>query len=78
VDVGLNLQPSAVGADGDRPVFVGAKDARPYRTVALDHPRVEVTEPAVPLHGEDRDAGTHGPHEGLAAGGEAAMMGWFH
>jgi hypothetical protein len=73
-DVGLNPQRLAVGADGDRPVLVGAKGVRPSRMVGLDHPRVGVTEPAILLRGKYCDARSHGPHEGIAAGYAAAMI----
>jgi hypothetical protein len=44
----------AIGADGDGPVFVGAKDMDAEGYIALDDRRVWMSEPAVMLHRKHR------------------------
>jgi hypothetical protein len=67
-----------IGADGDGPMFVSAKNMSAYALVALDDHGVRVTEATIPLHGKHGDDWIDGSHERIAARCAAAMMGWIY
>jgi hypothetical protein len=77
-DMRLDRHGLPIGADGDRPMGIGAKDVDARRLVALDDRRMRMAKAIVPLHGKYRDTGSDGPHERLAARCAAAVMGRFH
>ena len=77
-DVRGQPEGSAVGADGDGSVFIGAEDLSASRPIALHDSRVWMAEAAVARHREHRDPGVDGAHKGLATEGSAAVMGWLH
>jgi hypothetical protein len=66
-----------VGADGDGPVFIGAKDLSVQGPIALEDRPVGMPEPTLPRHREHHRAGADSAQERLAAGGPTAVMGWF-
>src|SRR5882724_10523338 len=72
--VGFNPDRSAIGADGDGAVFIGAKDTSAKGPIALDDHRVGMAEATIPLHGNHPHAWVHGAHKGLGAGCPAAVM----
>jgi hypothetical protein len=76
--VRFNPDQSAIGADGDGAVFIGAKDMNAKGPIALDDRRVGMAKTTVPLHGNHPHAWVHGAHKGLGAGCAAATMGGFY
>jgi hypothetical protein len=77
-DMGLDPYGLTIGADGDRPMFVGAKDVGAKRFVAFDHLRVGMAKSTLALHRKHRHAGIDGLYKGLTTGGPTAMMGWIY
>lgn len=66
--VGFNPDRSAIGADSDGAVFIGAKDTSAKGPIALDDRRVGMAEATVPWHRKHRHAWIDGPYKSVSTG----------